>query len=109
MSQEASGHPVEIEGARQFEQIIGGGEVVLVDFYADWCAPCRMMEPAVEGIAAESDVTVAKVDIDENPRVAAAYGVQSVPTVIVFRGGEPVQKSVGAKSKDQLLQLVRAA
>ena len=99
--------PVEIRNAREFQRTVEKNERVLVDFYADWCAPCRMMEPAVEAVAEEDGVTVAKVNIDDNQKVASAYGVRSVPTLVLFSGGEPAQKAVGAKSKEELREFVR--
>jgi thioredoxin 1 len=103
MSQRAE-NPVTAETPREFEDAVGDGRV-LVDFYADWCAPCRMMEPAVEEVADEG-VRVVKVDIDENQRVASAYGVRSVPTLIVFEDGEAITRAVGAKSADEIRELV---
>ncbi|MFP4632398.1 MAG: thioredoxin [Halobacteriales archaeon] len=94
--------PVHVNGAREFQSLVQNEDTVLVDFYADWCGPCKMMEPAVEQVAASVDATVAKVDIDANPRVAAAYGVQSVPTLLVFAGGEAVDRAVGAMDANQL-------
>ncbi|TQR21944.1 hypothetical protein C9J85_19490 [Haloferax sp. wsp5] len=70
-------------------------DVVLVDFYADWCGPCKQLEPAVERIAAGTAATVAKVDIDANQQLAAKYGVRSVPTLLLFVDGEPVERLVG--------------
>ena len=99
--------PVEIRNAREFQRTVENDEKVLVDFYADWCAPCRMMEPAVEAVAEDGDVTVAKVNIDDNQKVASAYGVRSVPTLILFSDGEPADKAVGAKSEDELREFVR--
>ncbi|MDZ7687738.1 MAG: thioredoxin [Halobacteriales archaeon] len=94
--------PIETKNPREFQRLVEGNDRVLVDFYADWCAPCRAMEPAVEAVAEEGDVTVAKVNIDENQKVASAYGVRSVPTLVLFVGGEPAKKTVGAKSEAEL-------
>ena len=104
MSQKAE-NPVHADNAREFDAAVSDGKV-LVDFYADWCAPCRMMEPAVEEVADEG-VQVVKVDIDENQKAASAYGVRSVPTLVVFKDGEPVRRAVGAKSADELRDFVK--
>jgi len=98
------GGPIEVENARQFNELIENSDRVLVDFYADWCAPCRMMEPAVESVAEMDGFEVAKVSIDENQRTASAYGVRSVPTVILFENGEAVRRDVGAKSEKELAE-----
>ncbi|MGK2230218.1 MAG: thioredoxin 1 [Methanobacteriota archaeon] len=103
MSQKAE-KPENADTPREFKDAVDDGRV-LVDFYADWCAPCRTMEPAVEEVADEG-VRVVKVDIDENQKTASAYGVRSVPTLIVFEDGEPVTRAVGAKSADELRELV---
>lgn len=102
MSQEAT-NIVEVRNAGEFEDAVNDGKT-LVDFYADWCAPCKMMKPEVEKVAADG-VRVAKVDIDENQKAASEYGVRSVPTVIVFEDGKPVRRSIGAKSADELREL----
>lgn len=77
---------------------------VLVDFWATWCPPCRFMEPVLQSLAEEyaDRVTIAKLDVDANPRTAEAFGVQSIPTLILFQRGEPVQRLVGAQPRDLL-------
>jgi thioredoxin 1 len=87
------------------EKVLQSDKLVLVDFWATWCGPCRMVAPVLEEIGAEySDtITIAKLDIDENPSVARDYQVLSVPTLILFKGGEPVRQIVGAKPKAALL------
>jgi thioredoxin 1 len=73
---------------------------VVVDFWADWCGPCRMIAPELEALAAaRSDLKVVKVDVDANPHVAARYGIQGIPTIALFRDGRPVAMSVGAKPR----------
>jgi thioredoxin 1 len=98
----------EVGSAREFEEAVEDGEV-LVDFYADWCGPCKRMEPAVEEVAeevADEGVRVLKVDIDENPKAASAYGVRSVPTLVFFDDGKAVRRAVGAKSPEELRDFV---
>ena len=77
---------------------------VLVDFWADWCGPCKMIAPALEEISEELDgkVTIAKVDIMENTKVAGDMGVQSIPLMVLFKGGKPVAQKLGAAPKSQL-------
>ena len=88
-------------------EIEASKETVLVDFWAAWCMPCRMLAPAVEAIAEErSDVKVCKINIDEEPELAIRFGVMSIPTLIVFKGGEVANKSVGLISKEDILNLL---
>ncbi len=80
---------------------------VLVDFYADWCGPCKMLAPIIDQIASESgDYEVYKLNVDEAPEIAAKYGVMSIPTLIVFKGGEAAGKTIGVQSKQNILKLL---
>jgi thioredoxin 1 len=93
-----------------FEQEVAHSDIpVLVDFGAVWCGPCRVVEPIVEEIAAEyaGEVKVGKIDVDENPEAAVAFGVRGVPTLLFFRGGELVDRLVGAAPKSAIVDKVR--
>ena len=89
-----------------FDELVAAHDVVLVDFYADWCGPCQMMEPAVKAVAADTDAAVVKVDVDTHQALAAEYGVQGIPTLLVFSGGELADRMVGAQSGDALTEAV---
>jgi thioredoxin 1 len=80
------------------EEVLGSEDVVLVDFWAPWCGPCHAVAPVLEKIEGEKKgaLTVAKVNIDENPGIARRYGIMSIPTLVVFHAGEPVEGTVGA-------------
>lgn len=87
------------------QDVVQASVPTLVDFWATWCAPCRMIAPVLEEIAAENDgkLAVAKVDVDNNPGIAANYGIQSIPTLILFKNGQPVERLVGFMNKKKLL------
>ena len=90
-----------------FDEAIGSAATpLIVDFWAEWCGPCKMVAPVLEEIAAEhaDKITVAKVNIDENPEIARRYQIMSIPTMSVFRSGEVVKSIVGAKPKAALLR-----
>ena len=91
-----------------FEEEVLKSEIpVLVDFYADWCGPCQMVSPIVDEIAGErSDIKVCKVNVDEQPELAGEFGVMSIPTLIVFKNGEEIDRSVGALPKARLQALL---
>lgn len=84
--------------------VLQSNEPVVVDFWAEWCGPCKMIAPSLEEISAEMDgkVKIAKVNIDENPELAAQYGVRSIPTLMLFKGGEVADMKVGAAPKTAL-------
>lgn len=88
--------------------VIHAATPVLVDFWAEWCAPCRMMSPILDEIAQESQgkLTVAKINTDENRGTAAKYGIRGIPTLLLFKGGELVATKVGATTKSQLMSFL---
>ena len=98
---------VQIINKANFDEIVSSGKTVLVDFYADWCGPCRMLKPILEDVAKErEDIIVGKVNVDEEDYLASKYGVFSIPTLIVFKNGEIVNQASGARPKAQVLALV---
>ena len=90
-----------------FAELRASDKPVLIDFYADWCGPCRMVAPIIEEIANEnSDMVVAKVNVDDQPELASEFGVFSIPTLVVMKDGNVVSKSAGARPKAQILAMV---
>ena len=91
-----------------FEEIKNGGKTVLLDFYADWCGPCRMVSPIVDEIAEENpQYIVGKINVDEEPELAQQFGISLIPTLVVIKNGEISEKAVGLKTKDDLLAMLR--
>ena len=96
-----------ITSANFEEEVIRSDKPVLVDFWATWCGPCRMLAPVIEEISQErNDIKVCKIDVDEEPGLAAEYGIQSIPTLIVFKDGKPVKKSIGVRPKDDIIAML---
>lgn len=93
------------------DEVLKSAQPVLVDFWASWCGPCRMIAPLVDQLADEyyGKARVAKVDVDENPGLAAQYGVTSIPTLLVFKNGQVFDKAVGARGKQDLAALLDGA
>ena len=89
------------------DEVLNSDKPVLVDFWASWCGPCRMVAPILEEIAAErSDVKVCKINVDEEPELASRYKVMSIPTLLVVKEGQVVNQAVGARPKSQILSLL---
>ena len=91
-----------------FESVKTNEKTVLLDFYADWCGPCRMVSPLVDEIAEEHpEYLVGKINVDEEGELAAAFGVSSIPTLVVMRDGKIVSQSAGARPKNQILEMLK--
>lgn len=101
-------HTLEFTDQNFEQEVLKSGQPVLVDFWAAWCAPCRMMSPAVEAVADEyaGRAKVGKVNVDENLSVATRYNIRSIPTLLLFKGGQIQEQVVGATSKDVISKLL---
>jgi len=97
-------HPIAVSDDTFDDEVINSEVPVLVDFWADWCTPCKMIAPIVEDLAEEYDgkIKFAKLDVDSNPNTATTYGVRSIPTLLIFKSGSPVDQVVGAIPKNVL-------
>ncbi|MBF15775.1 MAG: thioredoxin [Chloroflexi bacterium] len=100
--------PIEITEQSFKEEVLDSDIPVLVDFWAEWCGPCKMIAPVVEELATEFDgkMSFAKVDVDNNPGISTNYGIRSIPTLIIFKNGAPVDQIVGAVGKNILVERI---
>lgn len=93
---------------QNFESVVNSEKPVLLDFYADWCGPCRMVSPLVDEIAQENpQYLVGKINVDNEPELAAAFAVSSIPMLVVMKGGKVVSQAVGARPKAQILEMLK--
>jgi thioredoxin 1 len=102
--------PVHVTDSTFEKEVLEAEQPVLVDFWAEWCGPCKMIAPVLEELAQEMDgkLTISKLDVDENQNTAMAYGVFSIPTLLLFKNGEPVERIVGFQPKPQLMNRLQA-
>lgn len=99
---------IDVKTADFETEVLKSDKTVLVDFWAVWCGPCRMLSPVVDQVAEEDpNIKVCKVNVDEEQQLAIKYGVMSIPTLLVFKGGELVNQSVGVISKEEVLNLIK--
>ena len=92
---------------QNYDSIINGGKTVLIDFYADWCGPCRMVSPIIDEIAEQrTDIIVCKVNVDQQIELAQNFGVQSIPMIVVMKNGKITNQVIGARPKTQILAML---
>lgn len=99
--------PVHIENKEELDQIIDEHEIVLLEFYADWCGPCEVLAPILERIARDTEAVVVKIDIEENRETTFAHRARSVPTMELYIDGEQAERLVGARSEGEIRELIR--
>ncbi len=104
----SSGKVVTITDAEFESSVLQSDKPVILDFWAEWCQPCKMLSPTVEAIAGEYEekVKVGKLNVDDNPNIATKYGIRGIPTLLFFKGGEVVQQMVGVKSKAEIKKVI---
>ncbi|MCB1456382.1 MAG: thioredoxin [Nitratireductor sp.] len=102
---------VKVDKSNFQNDVLNSDVPVVVDFWAEWCGPCKMIAPSLEEISTEMEgkVKITKLNIDENPDLAAQYGVRSIPTLVLFKGGEPASMQVGARPKSALADWIKSA
>jgi len=98
--------PIHVDSKAELAELVSTHKVVLADFYADWCGPCKMLEPTVRELAQQTDAAVAKVDVDQLPQLAQEMMVQGVPSLFLYADGEPVKRMVGVQDYGTLSALV---
>ena len=98
---------MKIVSGSEFEEVLKN-ELVLVDFYADWCGPCKMQSPVLEEVANEmNNVTIVKLNVDNDPAIAQKFNVMSIPTLVLFKNGDPIATTVGFQAKPQLIDFIK--
>ena len=104
----SSGNVVTITDAEFESSVLQSDKPVILDFWAEWCQPCKMLSPTVEAIAGEYEekIKVGKLNVDDNPNTATKYGIRGIPTLLFFKGGEVVQQMVGVKSKAEIKKVI---
>ena len=108
VEEESTMEVMNVTSANFDEEVLKSDKTVLIDFYADWCGPCKMFSPIVESVAAENeDIKVVKIDVDNAQDLAIEYQVMSIPTVVVIKDGKEIDRSIGMVSKSQLLEMVK--
>ncbi|MCB5174953.1 MULTISPECIES: thioredoxin [Microvirga] len=102
---------VKVTDASFSQDVLNSSEPVVVDFWAEWCGPCRMIGPALEEISNEmaGKVKIAKINVDENPQVASQFGIRSIPALMMFKGGQVVAQKIGAAPKGDLAKWIQAS
>jgi thioredoxin 1 len=102
-------HPVTVTDSTFDSQVVNGDGLVLVDFWAPWCGPCRMVAPILDQISDELDgkLTIAKVNVDENQQIAGNLGIMSIPTLMLYKDGQPVETIIGFQPKARLLEKIQ--